>query len=80
MIHVDHFRENFKGRIFGSPLKIICEYGLKERFCPSERIWLPRVEREQYHLHVKDNLADFEKEQANASTRQHSDQQSGEGL
>ena len=49
---------------------------------PSEKDdkWLTRDKREPYILHVKDILVDFEKEHANASTRQHSHQQSGKGL
>ena len=41
---------------------------------------MTRVNRESYLLHVKDTLVDFEKEQANAATRQHTHPQSGKGL
>lgn len=37
-------------------------------------------EKEQNLFHVKDTLEDFEKQQANAATRQHSYLQSGKGL
>ena len=33
--------------------------------------WLTCVKRELYLLHVKDTIVNFEKEQANAATRQH---------
>ena len=49
---------------------------------PSEedKKWLIRVMSEPYLLHVKDTLADFEKEQANAATIQHPHPQSGKEL
>ena len=40
--------------------------------------WLTHVKREPYLSHVIVTLVDFEKELANAATRQHP--QSGEGL
>ena len=42
--------------------------------------WLARVKIEQLLLHVKDTLVDYEKEQANAATMQHSHPQSGKEL
>ena len=64
--------ENFRDLMFGSPLTPFASMVLRE--------WLTRVKREPYLLHVKDTLVAFEKEQANAATRQHSRPQSGKGL
>ena len=43
-------------------------------------MWLTCVLRESCLLHIKDTLVDFEKEQANDATRQHSHLQSGKRL
>ena len=39
-----------------------------------------RVKRQPYPLHVKDTHVDFEKDQTNAASKQHSHPQSGKGL
>ena len=55
-----------------------CEYG--DSHWEGDDKWLTGVKRKQYLLHVKDTLVDFEKEQANVATKQHSHPQSEKGM
>ena len=55
-------------------------YGLKETMIVRRKGTINGEKRDPYLLHVKDTLVDFDKEQANATTRQHSHPQSEKGL